>query len=143
MHNLTPAPRKNVRPRHAAGFTLVEIMIVVLVIGVLLNIALPSLVSARDRSQARSCVKNMNDFMVAKEQYAMDGKIAANSATSVTWANLSPYVRSSPNTSVTLGPTCPSSSTNYYNFNPISLVPTCSYYQSTYNAGNPLALHTL
>ena len=143
MHNLTPAPRKNVRPRRAAGFTLVEIMIVVLIIGVLLNIALPSLVSARDRSQARSCVKNMNNFMVAKEQYAMDSKIAANSATSVTWANISPYVKASPATDPVKGPICPSSSTNYYNFNPISVMPSCSYYQSTYNAGNPLALHTL
>jgi len=143
MHNRTPAARKNVRPRRAAGFTLVEIMIVVLIIGVLLNIALPSFVSARDRSQARSCVKNMNDFMVAKEQYAMDSKIAANSPISVTWVNLSPYVRASPQTDPAKGPTCPSSSTNYYFFGPISVVPTCTYYQSTYNAGNPLALHTL
>jgi len=140
MHNRTSFPRKPLRPRRRTGFTLVEIMIVVLIIGVLLNIALPSFVSARDKSQARSCVKNMNDFLVAKEQYAMDNKIPANAPANVTWANISPYVRSSPSTSVTLGPTCPASSIKYYDFNPISIVPDCQYYQP---AGNPLAVHQL
>lgn len=133
-------PRKNIRPRRQAGFTLVEIMIVVLIIGVLLNIALPSFVAARDKSQARSCVKNMNNFLVAKEQYAMDYKVPANSNVPVTWGNISPYVRSSPSTDATLGPHCPSSTTLYYNFNPIGTVPSCQYYQP---AGNPLAVHQL
>ena len=82
----------------------------------------------------------MNDFLVAKEQYAMDNKVPANSATAVTWSNLTPYVRSSPLTDPVKGPTCPSSSTTYYSFNPISTVPNCPYYQS---ANNPLAVHTL
>lgn len=140
MQHCTNFPCKRLRPRRQAGFTLVEIMIVVLIIGVLLNIALPSFVSARDKSQARSCVKNMSDFLVAKEQYAMDNKVPANSAANVTWRNISPYVRSSPSTDPLKGPSCPSSSTNYYNFNPISTVPDCSYYQA---AGNPLAIHKL
>lgn len=140
MQNRTSFPRKPVRPRRQAGFTLVEIMIVVLIIGVLLNIALPSFVGARDKSQARSCVKNMNDFLVAKEQYAMDNKIPASSAATVTWANISPYVRASPATDPILGPLCPASSTLHYNFMPISTVPTCQYYSP---AGNPLAVHQL
>ncbi len=140
MRDRTIFSRKPARPRRQAGFTLVELMIVVLIIGVLLNIALPSFVSVRDKSQARSCVKNMNDFLVAKEQYAMDNKVPASSVTAVTWSNISSYVRSSPLTDPVKGPTCPASSTTYYDFNPISTVPDCPYYKS---ANNPLAIHTL
>ncbi len=140
MQQRTTSPRKTIRPRRPSGFTLVELMIVVLIIGVLLNIALPSFVGVRDKSQAKSCIKNMNDFMVAKEQYAMDNKIPASSTTAVTWPNISSYVRSSPSTDAVKGPSCPASSTTYYNFNPISTVPSCPYYQS---ANNPLAVHTL
>ena len=140
MRQCTDFSHKRIRPRRRAGFTLVELMIVVLIIGVLLNIALPSFVGVRDKSQARSCVKNMNDFMVAKEQYAMDNKIPANSVTAVTWGNISPYIRSSPATDLVKGPTCPSNSTIYYVFNPISAPPQCPYYLS---AANPLAIHTL
>ncbi len=140
MQHRTAFSRKDIRPRRHTGFTLVEIMIVVLIIGVLLNIALPSFVAARDKSQARSCVKNMNNFLVAKEQYAMDNKVPASSAIAVTWGNISPYVRSSPSTDPALGPHCPSSATLYYNFNPIGTVPSCQYYQP---AGNPLAIHQL
>ena len=140
QHRPTSPFPKPLRPRRQSGFTLVELMIVVLIIGVLLNIALPSFVGVRDKSQAKSCIKNLNDFMVAKEQYAMDNKVPASSATPVTWSNLSPYVRSSPLTDPVKGPTCPSNSTIYYVFNPISAVPQCPYYQS---ANNPLAVHTL
>ena len=140
MRHCTTFSRKPIRPRRQAGFTLVEIMIVVLIIGVLLNIALPSFVGARDKSQARSCVKNMNDFLVAKEQYATDNKIPASSATAVTWSNISPYMRSSPSTDPVLGSLCPASSTIHYSFNPIGTVPNCPYFQS---ALNPLAVHQL
>lgn len=140
MQHRNTFSKKPLRPCRRAGFTLVELMIVVLIIGVLLNIALPSFVGVRDKSQARSCVKNMNDFMVAKEQYAMDNKIPASSVTAVTWTNLTPYVRSSPATDPVKGPACPSSSTTYYVFNPISAPPQCPYYMS---AANPLAIHTL
>ena len=140
MQHRTIYSQKGLRPRRQAGFTLIELMIVVLIIGVLLNIALPSFIGMRDKSQARSCVKNLNDFLVAKEQYAMDNKIPENSATPVTWTNLSSYVRSTSSTDAVLGPHCPSSSTIYYSFNPISTVPNCPYYQS---ANNPLAVHTL
>lgn len=140
MRQCTDFSHKRIRPRRRTGFTLVELMIVVLIIGVLLNIALPSFVGVRDKSQARSCVKNMNDFMVAKEQYAMDNKIPANSVTAVTWGNISPYIRSSPATDLVKGPTCPSNGTIYYVFNPISAPPQCPYLLS---AANPLAIHSL
>lgn len=140
MPHRTPISRSSRRPRRQAGFTLVEIMIVVLIIGVLLNIALPSFVGARDKSRAQACIKNLNDFQVAKEQYAMDNKIPASSTTAVTWSNLTPYVRTSPFTDPVLGPLCPASTTIHYSFNTLAVPPSCPYYAS---AANPLAIHAL
>jgi prepilin-type N-terminal cleavage/methylation domain-containing protein len=64
---------KFVRRAHK-GFTLVEIMIVVLIIGILLAIAVPNFIKARETSRAKSCVANLKQIESAKEQWAMDNK---------------------------------------------------------------------
>ena len=64
--------------RKAAGFTLVEIMIVVLIIGILLAIAIPNFVTARNTSRARACIANLKEIDSAKQQYIMDQKVASN-----------------------------------------------------------------
>ena len=56
------------------GFTLVEIMIVVLIIGILLSIAVPNFIRARESSRAKSCIANLKVIEGAKEQWAMDRK---------------------------------------------------------------------
>jgi len=138
-----PCAIRSARRRRSrrCGFTLVEIMIVVLIIGVLLNIAAPAFVGARDKSQAKSCVKNMNDFMVAKEQYAMDSKVPAGNAGSVhvPWSQISPYIKVSPGTNPVTGPVCPTSG-QQYDFQPLSILPTCPYGASS---ANPQAVHSL
>ena len=65
--------------RRRSGFTLVEIMIVVLIIGILLAIAIPNFVNARETSRAKSCVANLNEINGAKMQCSIDNGLAANS----------------------------------------------------------------
>ncbi|MER3496710.1 MAG: prepilin-type cleavage/methylation domain-containing protein, partial [Armatimonadota bacterium] len=56
------------------GFTLVEIMIVVLIIGILMAIAVPNFVKARDSSRKQTCIANLKQVDSAKEQWAMENK---------------------------------------------------------------------
>jgi prepilin-type N-terminal cleavage/methylation domain-containing protein len=56
----------------AKGFTLVEIMIVVAIIGVLLAIAVSGYLKARCQSQAKGCQENQKKMADAAQQYYLD-----------------------------------------------------------------------
>src|SRR3982751_5686699 len=61
------------------GFTLVEIMIVVLIIGILLAIAVPNFVKARQNSRLQTVIGNLKQLESAKQQWAMDkGKVSGD-----------------------------------------------------------------
>ena len=98
------------------GFTLVEIMIVVLIIGVLMAIAVPSFVQARQSARKSACIDNMKQIENAKEQWAMDNKKSTGDPVAFTdLVGATLYLKSTPS--------CPAAGT--YTLNPISTVPAC------------------
>src|SRR5438270_14073890 len=62
------------RTSRKAGFTLVEIMIVVAIIGLLAAIAIPNFVKARTTSQQNACINNLRQYDGAVQQWALENK---------------------------------------------------------------------
>jgi len=72
------------RTQDNRGFTLIELMVVVLIIGILAAIAVSNFVSMQDRAREASVKSNMHTFQLAMEDYATQNNgiypLAANNA---------------------------------------------------------------
>ena len=72
-----------IKTNKTAGFTLVEIMIVVAIIGLLAAIAIPNFVKARETAQLNSIFNNLRIIEGAKDQWALESKNGTGAATSL------------------------------------------------------------
>ena len=98
------------------GFTLVEIMIVVAIIGMLAAIAIPSFVKARNNSQQTACINNLRIIDDGKQQWAFVARKVQGNAT--VEASVNEYVKGN------TYPICPSGGT--YVYMNVGSAPDCS-----------------
>jgi len=117
--------------KSSKGFTLVEIMIVVAIIGLLAAIAVPNFVQARQQAQTNACINNLRIIDASKQQWAIvTGALPAAVPVVV---DLDPYVKGAWATNML----CPLDNSAAYDagLGAVNVVPACGNFNAvTHNA---------
>src|SRR5438105_4619516 len=102
--------------KNSKGFTLVEIMIVVAIIGLLAAIAVPNFVQARTTARRNACINNLRLISAGKDQSALENGYAETSV--LTSTEITAYLKGNQM------PVCPAAGT--YTVAAVSVNPTCN-----------------
>ena len=120
------------RATRKSGFTLVEIMIVVAIIGLLAAIAIPNFNRAREAAQATTCISNLRIIDSAKSQWALENHKQNTDTPGDT--DIQPYIG---RTSSGELPVCPVDSAQTfdtsYTVNNVSTKPVCNILPATHS----------
>jgi prepilin-type N-terminal cleavage/methylation domain-containing protein len=107
-----------IKTNRKAGFTLVEIMIVVAIIGLLAAIAIPNFVKARGTAQKNACINNLRQIDGAKEQWALETRQTQGADAVANQAAVNAYIKGQTT------PICPANGA--YGYTTVGVNPNCS-----------------
>jgi prepilin-type N-terminal cleavage/methylation domain-containing protein len=118
-----------IRQCRKSGFTLVEIMIVVAIIGLLATMAMPSFRKARETAAKNTCISNLQNIDGAIQQWATD--LRKDEGAPVTYQDIGSYLKNDVS--------CPSGGTTFedsYTITTVDAAPTCQRRPETHKLPN-------